>query len=469
MSSLLAFAYKSKKNNTLFQQVKSEVPDITPAVSGDSLLSPTVSMMEEVSVVSPPGTPLGLRPRASIQQIRKDLGIPILLPLTEQVSTSFRGGLPLLPPRLPREHQNSPQVSNSSFYSKSSSFERIAESPNLRAPTTAVGALVASARGVSFATNQEQHKPSLPPRHDWLMDDNNNNNNNMPHHGHREHHQVHHHVHYQRLEDEFDAMDDYEFDDNTNNSSYQQQSYQQHFWPQQEQQHFSTKAMEDEPRHFWPQEQEQQSFSSQASLVMEEPRRGGGGYNFDPILQLNVSAISAQDTLHSLEGAAATTTQGDQSSLRSSSLEQEEEQPTRKRWNQKSNKERLVLDCIERMMGDDDVVEELRQGPERTSMHEEGLLTGFSEKHVHHLKAYITSTLREMDTFVLTPGRLDGDYGETRSELKQALEFVLKLLDMESNAAAGWEMKYEIRAALGMSSLPSSKYIYIYVYVCVIP
>jgi len=87
------------------------------------------------------------------------------------------------------------KISNSSFYSKSSSFERIAESTNLRAPTTAVGALVASSRGVSFAT--EQHKPSLPPRHDdWILDD-----NNTPHH----HHQVHRHVHDQRLEDEFDA------------------------------------------------------------------------------------------------------------------------------------------------------------------------------------------------------------------------------------------------------------------------
>jgi hypothetical protein len=54
------------------------------------------------------------------------------------------------------------------------------------------------------------------------------------------------------------------------------------------------------------------------------------------------------------------------------------------------------------------------------------------------------------------------EYGETHSELKHAMEFVLQVLELEHAAAAAdssWELKYEVRTSLGLDVQPESKFL----------
>ena len=423
---------------------------------------PTASMDAESKSESnsnsntPPPTPPGLRPRASVEAIRQELGIPLLfVPLSTPCTTGTtlqhqQGGgglhadLPVLPPRVVTSVL-SPLISNASFHSKSSSSssyhrnERIATSPNLAAPTTAVGALVATTatnatshyhrhtnnnntnKSVSFFTEEDPydrnaHRPVLPPRHHW-MDDSADE------------------IQYQRLEDE----------DQSSTMDFAQPNELHH--------HPSC----------WT-ETSETSFSSHDGLVVDdEPSRR---YNFDPILvQLNdVSAISGGNMT-------------DQSSLQSIIDRDEDDEDadlllTRKRWNQQSSrKQRLVLNCLERILANgllllplDKVTE--NQGCDHAHHDTEGLGTSFSfsEPHKRQIQYHLRTILTEMDTarpeeFFLSPTHME-EYGETHSELKHAMEFVLQLLELEPDAAhSSWELKYEARTLLGLEVLPESKFL----------
>lgn len=410
MSSLLSFAWRSRKGKHEVQ-----VPDIAPASSLEDAITLTASMDMDTGMqdddddtfysLAPetPPTPEGLKPRRSLLQVRQELGLPSYLSLDLSLNLSLNLNqvepprIPLLPPQL----VHSPQITNSSFYSKSSS-ERVAESPNLAAPTTAVGALVAGSMGV--VRPLQHHAPLLPPR-PWDLQ------------------QLDDEVRYQQLNDD-DESSSHQWEPPTSPTS-------------------SSIA------------------SSQVGLTEQKSRIG---YNFDPIMHLNVSAISNnkddQSSLHSLSEYRG-------EYYRS---EDEEEQHDswllqRKRWNQRSNKERLVMDCLERLQSDLTVVQDIEATEAdgewflNTDM-DEGLLCGFPDITQRNLDAYLQSILSEMDTacpeeFFLSPTQME-DYGETHQELRQALQFVQGLLRLETTRE--WECKYEIRAELGIPTEASSEY-----------
>ena len=355
-----------------------------------------------VSTSTPPPTPPALKPRASIQAIRNQLGIPNLLSLSTTEVSMTRGGLPLLPPRVSCPADLSPQVSNSSFYSKSSQYcdhDRIAASPNLKAPTTAVGALFAQnqAKSVSFCHDdgEERYRPVLPPRQYWFHEDSADE------------------IQYQRLDDDVDVEHGFIDDDQS--------------------------SIDNPP---WT-TQSETSFSSHTGLVNEPPRR----YDFDPILQLNVSAISGNMT--------------DQSSLERDDDEQGNMLLTRKRRNQQSQKERLVLDCVERMMQNVTLLNvlETTDSVAPIDLNGEGLLVGFSESNDRQIQQHLKSILRELDTaqpeeFFMSPTQME-EFGDTHLELRNAMEFVLHVLSLEPMGA--WELKLELQASLGLVSQPDSK------------
>jgi hypothetical protein len=399
--SILSFIGKRPKNG----KQTSDVPDVAPSSSGEEYLSPTASMdVESIAMLkataTPPPTPPALKPRASIHDIRSQLGIPTLLSLSSNEMSLTSGGLPLLPPRLSCPINLSPQISNSSFYSKSSQFcdhNRIAASPNLKAPTTAVGALFAQsqAKSVSFFrdNDDDRYRPVLPPRQAWFHEDSADE------------------IQYQRLDDDMEQNDIEDDQSSIDNPPWTTLS--------------------------------ETSFSSHTGLVNEPPRR----YDFDPILQLNVSAISGNMT--------------DQSSLERDDEEQGSILLTRKNRNQQSQKERLVLDCIERMMENLTLLNVLgtTDGATPMDLNGEGLLEGFSERNLRQIQHHLKSILAELDTarpeeFFMSPTQME-EYGETHVELRHAMEFVLQVLGLEPIDA--WELKFDMRASLGLVSLPDSK------------
>jgi hypothetical protein len=247
MSSLLSFGWKSHRGKPRSFQKDSIIPDVTPAGSND-VLSPSSTIEDRdetssfVTAMEPPLTPEGLKPRKPLALIRQELGIPLPLLMDEPRQPIRTNHTTILPPRL----IHSPQITNSSFYSRSSASDRVAESPNLAAPTTAVGALVKSATLKTQPFLEQTSSTLLPPRPFWLQDEEEENNV----------------LQYQSLHDEED-------DDSSREAD-------------QERYHQLTAG--------------DSSFSSntvgsQVSLVGEHaaPPR----YNFDPILHnLNVSAIS---------------------------------------------------------------------------------------------------------------------------------------------------------------------------------
>jgi hypothetical protein len=347
-----------------------DIREIGNSISAQDVSSVTNS---KVGTISAPNTPPGLRPRAPLAEIRNILRVPDLLPLSDtNEQTLTVGGLPLLPPRIVAL---SPRVSNSSFYS-SHDDTRIAASPNLAAPTTAVGALVAQSHGKSVSFVMNQDRPVLPPRRFWFDDSDDD-------------------VQYHRLKNERDGQNDTSFD--------------QSYWLQSD-----------------------SSVDSETGLVDNAPQR----YNFDPILQLNVSAISGSMTdyssVHSLE--------------RDEDFNEQRLQ-LRKRWNQQGEKERLVLDCVSRMNGHSYLWAPL----------DVALLSGFSESRKKQLQNQVMNILCELDTaqpeeFFLSPTQLE-QYGATHSVLKRALQFIMKIICLEANDC--WELNYEFQT--NMEAMPESK------------
>jgi predicted RNA-binding protein Jag len=459
MSSLLSFAFrdnnknniKNNKNNNNNKSLKNRdirIPDVEPSRSGDNVMSPTASMdlgeqQQATAQTTTPATPEGLKPRKSLKAIRRELGIPSLLPPSQQ----------LLPPRPLMVH--SPQVTNSSFYSRESATttpsgkhsQRIAESPNLAAPTTAVGALVASTTHTNRAPAPLYHKPLLPPRH-WLLDDDDVEE---------------HLVVQQRSRQYYSHMHDDSFEPRTMQMQMQLRQYRQ----LDDDQSDDDQSSQDDDDHLrWQPLMESadtsSSFGASSQVGLVEERQATTGYNFDPILNLNVSAISKpaddQSSLHSLEA------------MQHQSMERDDEQDNymlkRKRSNQRSQKERLVLDCMARLMADLDLVVAIETEDTatdwflQTPMNEEGLLVGLEESTQTRLQTYLQSILNEMDTacpeeFFLSPTQID-TYGDTHQDLKQALQFILSILRIQG-AENEWQCRYEVRTAMGLSNHAESK------------
>lgn len=553
MSSFLSFAWRNNSSTTNNNNGKTAsasaknsatIPDVTHSASLEDVLSPTASVEDENQQPqskqqnkkkAPPGTPEGLKQRKPFREIRRQLGVSSKVlkkykqqkpdPKTTIAAATATTALPLLPPH-PVVH--SPQVTNSSFYSRESSSTkstRVAASPNLAAPTTAVGALVAASTHHTHHNNRAPapvyHKPLLPPRH-WLDDDDQQEHaavqQRSQQYGQQ---QPQYQQPQQYLQQQFHQQQEQQYQQQFNNHMPPMRPLRQHHdlaYQRMEVENNNNMMMmqycqledEDDDEQSsrdnsedsddgddlyninanvrWQPPQDSSitssSFgaSSQAGLVEDNQQRRANGYNFDPILHLNVSAISGpaddQSSLHSLEAYQHTMLQHQSMEEDMAAEEEEEDRDTwmmkRKRWNQRSHKERLVLDCMERLMADLDLVADIEaqtdEGTRSTSdwflqtpMNEEGLLVGLEISTKQRLQRYLQSIINEMDTacpeeFFLSPTQMDA-YGDTHQDLKQALQFVLSIAGLNSMEDENneWQIKYEVRTAMGLSSQADSK------------
>lgn len=441
-----------------------------------------------------PPTPEGLRPRKSLNIIRQELQLPEHA-LHQNQQQNWRP-MNCLPPRA------SPQVTNSSFYSRDSSSGMVAESPDLGQARTAVGALVAMSQGVSSKQTARRNASEgrigmLPPRN-W-------NNEEAAQDSDED-------VSYQRLHDSMDVWSpDRPMQGLLPGSPQSTVNSSIHPSP-------STKAWRE-----WQQHEEQRnvnvSFSSRAALVMtgnnqdmERPC-----YNFESIApeesrqdvhegpsyvvaadanMANVSILSQSsapvnaaphqyeqsahyaahnDSIHSLDSVQNSYA----SRSRAHSAEQREDAMEdalmqRKMKNQRRAKEQLLMGAVQRLQHNLDLVADIDALHEedgrwfiKTPMDSDGLLTGFSKDTRKGLRKYIRSILHEMEVarpeeFFLSPSQIPG-MADTHDDLHDALVFLDGILQIavplsEQNPGQRWTCKPETRNAMGITSIPESKF-----------
>ena len=256
-----------------------------------------------------------------------------------------------------------------------------------------------------------------------------------------------------------------------------------------------------------------QSFDSQLGLV-ENNKWSKAGYNFDPIDDCpeqeivmmdqltNVSAISqstlANESLESSNQPGVMARNHETSSSNGNSNSNSNNTDTggydylvgddgdeqmddllmmRKRTNQREAKERLLLNSIERLRDDAKLVSELETMHEgddenneddalsnlftKIDLDKDGLLTGYDEKKRMRLSRFVQSLLEEMDTarpeeFFLSPTQIPG-IAETHDDLQNALTFLLSMIQLaDLSADRNWRCKVEMRAAMGIASSPKS-------------
>ena len=147
----------------------------------------------------------------------------------------------------------------------------------------------------------------------------------------------------------------------------------------------------------------------------------------------------------------------------------------RKMKNQRRAKEQLVMGAVQRLQHNLDLVsavdalhEEDEQWFVKTPMDKEGLLTGFSKGNRKELRKYVQSILNEMqvarpEDFILSPSQV-ADMADTHDDLHDALVFLDGILQIavplsEQNPGERWTCKPEIQSAMGITSIPESKYI----------
>ena len=188
MASLLAFSWRRKGSenaasscNNLELSASASMPGVSESSSGESINNHTSECQYPMYENSrnPPETPEGLRPRRTAQHIRREMRLP--RHPTKQLEWNplpINSTTPALPP-LGCGAFGSPQVSTSSFYSKTSDRHNgVAVSPNLKVgkAKTAVGALLAmNDAGLSFheTSRAAEQSPArfrtgiLPPRK-WI-------------------------------------------------------------------------------------------------------------------------------------------------------------------------------------------------------------------------------------------------------------------------------------------------------------
>mmetsp|Transcript_31270 Transcript_31270/g.47716 ORF Transcript_31270/g.47716 Transcript_31270/m.47716 type:complete len:745 (+) Transcript_31270:247-2481(+) len=500
MSSLLSFVWRRSSNNTKKATVTGErdsVPDVAPSSSGEEHLSPTPSMIGErqarcrTNSTSAPPTPEGLKPRRAVIKVREELGIPFLpeynLPATTLPLSSIPQKqnkmkmVPVLPPLTtctnPTIH--SPQISNSSFYSRSSSsYDPVAGSPNLDAPSTAVGALVAAttyrkpAANLYFSSQIQQPCSAfdvLPPR-PW-MEDNTNNDDTFDNED-------------SKLIPSYERLHDEEEDDSSQENSEWNASFSEFQWQTQMYEN-NSKRMWTEPTYNHQQENDADSslasdgsnFGSQAGLVNNQKQRTG--YDFDSILKLNVSAISGQtDDQSSLSSWGDR--RGHPQHLKNTSSKNEyyeslEDQEgidalvnKKGKVDQRSQKEKRLLGCIKRLQSDVSLVAEIEQSSPsswseaddwflKTPMDQEGLLLGLSSETTQGLSKRVNNIILEMSTahkeVFQNPTEIE-EYGDAHTDLELALRFLQQLLCLQKEN--NWTCKFQIRAEMGVEPLVGS-------------
>ena len=433
------------------------IPDVTRVISEETADDCSIDSFH--TALQTPPTPDGLKPRRSIDSIRKELKLPLLqycIPSREPSSLSYAG--------------SGSGFGSGHTYGQSQSQStqtRVAESPDFLHPTTAVGALLATpefryptaaATGALVATSAQRppqqsqfpvHLP-LPPRCPTLLpprtwDDNYNTN-----------------LGYQQLDDSYEVATPnrrLRAPSGTNSpASTQASSVQSPAWKY----------------HDYPPSGEDQEHS-QIGLVGDVDRTGH--YNFESVIDrdfvamdalTNVSAISASthgDDMQSLESRYSMKRQGRHFEYDDDVIDDMVMQ--RKQINQKKRKEKIMFQVVERLQDDVELIHQIEQlsgqAPwiTKTPPNREGLLTGFSAPTRSRLLKYCNSLLKEMDTacpeeFFLSPTQFE-DYGETHNELREAVSFLMQIVRGDTDEKT-WKCKYEIRAAMGiLPTAPESK------------
>lgn len=442
-----------------------------------------------------PPTPEGLRPRQSLQSIREELDIP------DHVMKESEQRLPTWPPMACPPPRASPQVTHSSFYSRDSSSGMVAESPDLGQARTAVGALVAFTQGVPLKASGKSNASNgklgvLPPR-TWKEEEDVEEDESIS---------------YQMLHDSMEVWSPGRAPKSFQAASSPHSTVQSSIHPSP-----STKAWTE-----WQQQQQQEeqrnvSFSSRVALVPGHHETERPTYNFDSIApeetrqdvhggpsyvvatdadMANVSVLSQSsapvnahhryeqsdhyatdnDSIHSLDSVKNSYL----SHSKFDNAEQEEDAlenalMKRKMKNQRRAKEQLLMGAVQRLQHNLDLIsdvdalhEEDKQWFVKTPMDKEGLLTGFSKGTRKELRKYVQSILNEMqvarpEDFILSPSQVAG-MADTHDDLHDALVFLDGILQIavplkEQNPGDRWTCKPEIQRAMGITSIPESKYI----------
>jgi hypothetical protein len=485
MTFMLNYAWRRQANGSKVASGNQSPSPLAVQVSEDTSMPEDEDCDE--NRVPPPPTPEGLRPRKSLQCIREELGI------AEEVFPQHNFGqwppVACLPPKA------SPQVTNSSFYSRDSSSQ-VAESPDLGQARTAVGALVGKSQGIvskktSVSNAQDGRLGMLPPR-TWNEEEESDDD-----------------ISYQRLHDSTEA-----------------------WTPRKQPQYFpgSPQSTVDSSIHpspatrawrEWQQQDEEKnvSFSSRAALVPGNQEQERPSYNFDSIEPMesrqdmhhngpsyvvasdtsmaNVSILSQSsapinaplyeraanyaahnDSIHSLDSVQYSSA----SQSRANGVEREEDAMEnalmqRKMKNQRRAKEQMLVGTVQRLQHNLDLISEidaLHEEDERwfvkTRMDSEGLITGFSKATRANLRAYVQSLLHEMNVarpedFILSPSQISS-MADTHVDLHDALVFLDGILQiaiplLEQNPGQRWSCKTEIRRQMGIR-VSESKYIKVF-------
>jgi hypothetical protein len=146
----------------------------------------------------------------------------------------------------------------------------------------------------------------------------------------------------------------------------------------------------------------------------------------------------------------------------------------RKAKNQRRAKEQLLMGIVQRLQHSLDLVADvdaLHEAEDRwfikTPMDKEGILTGFSKGTRSILLKYVQSVLSEMfvaqpEEFFLSPSQMES-ISETHDDLHDALVFLEGMLQIaiplkEQNPGQRWTCALEIRSAMGITSIPESKF-----------
>lgn len=455
-------------------------------ISGDA----SIPDHDENYITNPP-TPEGLRPRKSLDTIREELELPAHVSKKQKDVPNFLPNLPPMP-ILPSK-SFSPQVTNSSFYSRDSSSAMVAESPDLGHARTAVGALVAKSQGVVSSKPLRKSIPEaklgvLPPQ-TWKQFD---KDEEMP--------ETRLGVlplrTWQQMEDEKDDED----------ISYQRLHDSMDIWspdrgrsapasPESTVNSSILPSPSGSSWREWQQDQRDVSYSSREGLVRKQ--MGPLSYNFDPITQeerqdihdgpnyvvasdvTNVSILSQSsaahnDSIHSLDSVRYS--RGSRSQYYRYEQPEEPMEDALMRRKAKSQglaKEQHLMGVVQRLQHSLDLVSDVDALHEddrwfvKTPMDREGLLTGFSEGTRSKLLKYVRSVLNEMyvaqpEEFFLSPSQIER-IAETHDDLHDALVFLEGMLQIaiplsEQNPGGRWTCAPEIRSAMGITSIPESKY-----------
>jgi hypothetical protein len=476
---------------------------LSPATLAEQAKRDSSNPAQDENRTPTPPTPEGLRPRKPLDIIREELELPASVVKQQKNVPNFLPRLPP-PPTLPLISL-SPQVTNSSFYSRDSSSVMIAESPDLAQARTAVGALVGLSQGV-VCNKPTRMNPSecmldvLPPR-TWE----------------------------QGKDDEEDiarigvlpprTWGNLEVDDDTEVVSYQRLDDSVDDWSPGRMRNFpaSPDSTLDSSIHpspsgssyrGWQEEQRNVSFSSSREKLVSQQVGRPLAYNFGLITQeerqdthdgphfvvasdenmTNVSILSQSsapmndsihraelnDSIHSLDSVQYS--YGSRSQYR---YEQRQESVLddallqRKAKNQRRAKEQLLIGIVQRLQHSLDLVADvdaLYEAEDRwfakTPMNKEGLLTGFSNGNRSNLINYVGSILNEMfiaqpEEFFLSPSQMES-ISETHDDLHDALVFLEGMLQIsiplnEQNTGQRWTCAMEIRSAMGITRIPESK------------